>query len=222
MTGHCNAHTNLWVIPLQPQAATNNQIMQANNNLQEHYHRANSAYHTSMLPELVQFLHAACGSPVPSTWIRAIKQGHFVTWPGPTTSLVHKHLPKSLATVKGHLNQQRKSLQSTKPNSIQPNDDLSPSSDSPNEQSHHLYAATIELTGQTATDLTGQFPSNSSRGNKYILILYNYNSNSILAKPMKNHSDSEHLRAYNKLHQYLVIRGFKPKSRNWITRPRPH
>jgi hypothetical protein len=28
---------------------------------------------------------------------------------------------------------------------------------------------------------------------------------------MQNHSDTEHLRAYNKLHQYLVDKGFKPR-----------
>jgi hypothetical protein len=55
-----------------------------------------------------------------------------------------------------------------------------------------------------------QFPVTSSHGNKYILVLYDYNSNTILAEPMKNCSDKEHLRAYNKLHQFLVDCSFKP------------
>ena len=34
-------------------------------------------------------------------------------------------------------------------------------------------------------DLTGQFPHISARGYKYIFILYDYDSNSILAEPLK-------------------------------------
>jgi hypothetical protein len=205
MTGYRDPHTNLWVIPMDT-PTPNNHLGPANTE-----HLANSAYHTSALPELVQFLHAACGSPVPSTWIRAIEQGHFATWPGLSANLVRKHLPKSIATVKGHLNQQRQNIRSTKPPpTIEPITDLNPPSDSPNARSHHVYAATSEITGQIATDLTGRFPSTSSRGNKDIFILYDYDSNAILAEPMKNRSDTEHLRAYNKLHQYLVLRGFKP------------
>jgi hypothetical protein len=73
MTGYRDTSTNLWVIPMSNQAPTD-QLGPANNE-----HRANSAYRTSTLPELVQFLHAACGNPVPFTWIRAIEQGHFAT-----------------------------------------------------------------------------------------------------------------------------------------------
>jgi hypothetical protein len=41
--------------------------------------------------------------------------------------------------------------------------------------------------------------------------LYDYDSNFILAETMRNRSGTEHLRAYNSLHQYLVERGFKPQ-----------
>jgi hypothetical protein len=42
--------------------------------------------------ELAQYLHAACFSPVPSTFVQAIKKGHFITWPGLTAELITKHL----------------------------------------------------------------------------------------------------------------------------------
>jgi hypothetical protein len=205
LRGHRDPITKLWTIPLtaDPHPAIN------------HYspsfeHQAFSAYHTSNQTELVTFLHAACGSPVPSTWIKAIDNGHFATWPGLTSDLIRKLLPKSLATVKGHLNQQRKNIRSTQPKSV-PNSDEQPISDSPNERTHHVFAAVHDTTtGQISTDLTGRFPTTSSRGNKYILVLYDYDSNAILTEPMQNRSDKEHLRAYNKLHLYLVDRGFKP------------
>jgi hypothetical protein len=44
--------------------------------------------------DLVRFLHAAAFSPVKDTWLKAIRAGHFATWPGLTEDLVRKHLPK--------------------------------------------------------------------------------------------------------------------------------
>ena len=64
--------------------------------------------------ELVNYLHACCFSPTKRTFLQAIKNGNFITWPGLTTELVSKHLITPLATAKGHLTQERKNLQSTK------------------------------------------------------------------------------------------------------------
>ena len=35
-------------------------------------------------------------------------------------------------------------------------------------------------------DLTGQFPYNSSTGNKYIYVMYDYDSNAILVQAIQN------------------------------------
>ena len=72
-----------------------------------------------------------------------------------------------------------------------------------------IYVKAIETTGQIYTDQTGRFPTTSSRGNKYIMILYDYDSNAILAKPLKSKSEGEMIRAYTKLHEYLPGRGLK-------------
>lgn len=66
------------------------------------------------IEELVQFLHASCCNPSPSTFIVAVKNGNFITWPGLTAELIEKYLPPSSATIKGHLKQERKNIQSTK------------------------------------------------------------------------------------------------------------
>jgi hypothetical protein len=190
---------------------------------------ANSAYHQPSQKKLVRFLHAAAGSPVPSTWIAAIQKEHYATWPGLTDDLIRKHLPKSVATVKGHLDQQRQNIRSTKPNppkpanntsipSLAPNasppksddTDCHPTSDVPNQRTYTIYAASIDIRGEIATDLTGRFPTTSYQGHKYILIVYDYDSNAILVEPMKNRSAQEHLRAYNILYHYLCARGFRP------------
>jgi hypothetical protein len=73
-----------------------------------------------------------------------------------------------------------------------------------------VYAATIDA-GQIYTDQTGRFPVVSSKGNKYIIILYDYDSNAILAQPIKDRAAPELLKAFQVMEQELVARGLKPK-----------
>ena len=69
----------------------------------------------------------------------------------------------------------------------------------------------IEQTGQIYMDQTGHLPVTSSRGNKYIMTLYDYDSNAILTEPIKFRSEAEIIRAYSKIHESLTRCGFKPK-----------
>jgi hypothetical protein len=50
-------------------------------------------------------------------------------------------------------------------------------------KTQYVYAATIDA-GQIYTGQTGKFPVVSSKGNKYIMILYDYDRNAILAQPI--------------------------------------
>ena len=52
--------------------------------------------------ELVRFLHTTCFYPVKSTWLKAIANGNFATFPGLTTSLVSKYLSNEIPTIHGH------------------------------------------------------------------------------------------------------------------------
>jgi hypothetical protein len=56
----------------------------------------------------------------------------------------------------------------------------------------------------------GRFPTTSLSGKTYILILYDYDSNSILSYPMKNRGDKEMVRAFDLLVQSIILRGLKP------------
>jgi hypothetical protein len=73
-----------------------------------------------------------------------------------------------------------------------------------------VYAATI-VAGQIYTDQTVIFPVVSSKGKKYIMILYDYDSNAILAKTNKDRTSPELLKAFQVMEQELVARGLKPK-----------
>jgi hypothetical protein len=58
--------------------------------------------------------------------------------------------------------------------------------------------------------LTGILPTTYHSCNKYILILYDYDSNSVLSAPMKNRGDREIVCTFDFLIQYLIIRGLIP------------
>jgi hypothetical protein len=97
LTGPRDRKTNLWTIPLETKSIVvpNDKVTLPN--------QAHSAYHTTTKEDHVRFLHASAGSPVPSTWTDAINKGNYATWPGITSELVTKHLPKVEATIKGHM-----------------------------------------------------------------------------------------------------------------------
>ena len=64
--------------------------------------------------DLAKFLHDCCDDPVVSTFITAIKNNQFITWPGLTANLILNHLPPSRETTKGNLHHELQHLQSMK------------------------------------------------------------------------------------------------------------
>ena len=59
-------------------------------------------------------------------------------------------------------------------------------------------------------DQTGQFPTQSRSGNKYIMVMVEIDSNAILVEPMKSRKDAEMTRAYTSLLQRLRRAGINP------------
>eukprot|EP00957_Ditylum_brightwellii_P134274 10237296-Ditylum_brightwellii.AAC.1 len=74
----------------------------------EKNHHANSMQKTTTMSEQMQFLHAAAGSPVTSTWTTEVKNEYFISWPGLTVNNINKHLPNSVSTSRGHIEMQHK------------------------------------------------------------------------------------------------------------------
>jgi hypothetical protein len=170
----------------------------------------------SSIVEHIQFLHAAAFSPVTSTWIDAINNGHFTTWPGLTAEAVRKHLPKSFATAQGHLDQARKNQRSTKSikDAIEHQEPLMPKQEPHNAKTNYVYAAMgkfSEATNMIHSNLTGHFPQTSTQGNKYVLIVYSYDGNAILAQPMQARDDKSSIEAYTIVLNRLKKAGLAPK-----------
>ena len=123
--------------------------------------------------KFVLFAHAALGSPSITTFINAINLGYFTHWPRLTAQLIRAHLPHTIATAKGHLNQHRQGVDSTK--ILLSNDDADTSTNDPiishtPAESNHVYLSIQRLSHQLSSDLTGRFPVTSDTGSLYVLV----------------------------------------------------
>ena len=123
---------------------------------------------------------------MPSTLIKAIDAGFLSSFLGLTPQLVKKHLPKSIHTGKGHMDRDRKNLQSTTRSKANPLPPVNAHPVVPPTRTNLFICTIIEATNKDYSDLTGKFPVQSALGNKYILIVYHYDSNAILAEPLKD------------------------------------
>jgi hypothetical protein len=75
-------------------------------------------------------------------------------------------------------------------------------------KTHLVYAVLVDQ-GQLYTDLVGKFPVRSSKVDSYVMVCYIYECNYV--KVMKSRSDSEWVKAYDRIHQELTAKAFKPK-----------
>ena len=177
------------------------------------YH-ANAAIGTNTAANMVAFMHAAFFSPALSTLEKAMQKGYLPNIPGFTTTTLKKHPPQSAAMIKGHLDQTRQNVRSTK-NTTENNeeDEFYPLQLTlPNdEQANYCYATIFSQSGKMYSDQTGNFFQASSKGNLLIMVLYDYDSNAILAEPLKNRKAETILAAYEKMHRFLKSKGMKPK-----------
>jgi hypothetical protein len=78
MSGVRDQKSRLWRVALQ-------EIPQSN-----YKNACHHAHETSNLKELINYLHATAFSLVKSTWIKAIKNGNFSSWPGLTEYAAEK------------------------------------------------------------------------------------------------------------------------------------
>ena len=126
---------------------------------------------------------------------------------------LQKTITNLIPTAKGHLNQERANLQSTKKITTADDEDFSPN-DGDTSKTYlnmaKLFKAKPKET--TYTDQTGRFPYRSSRGNKYIMVMYDYNSNAILTTPLRNRQAKTLTDAWELLHQRLTQHGHPTKN----------
>jgi hypothetical protein len=81
--------------------------------------------------------------------------------------------------------------------------------DAVDDEDDFFPAAVVEV-GQIYTDLKGHFPTTSLSDKKYILVLNDYDSNTIKTTHMKKRGYKEMARTYDLLIQALLDRGLTP------------
>eukprot|EP00804_Cyclotella_cryptica_P024369 CCRYP_020067-RA/>CCRYP_020067-RA protein AED:0.42 eAED:0.30 QI:0/0/0/1/0/0/2/0/521 len=65
--------------------------------------------------------------------------------------------------------------------------------------------------GTVYTDQTGNFPVRSFHGNRCQFVAYDYRSNAILVRALKDQTDASLLTAFQDVYAYLTKRGFRPR-----------
>ncbi len=193
LAGSRTPTTKLWQLDIQPLAK----------------HTANAAIGTATPADLVAFAHAAMFSPVMSTMAKAMQHGYLPAFAGLTLECLQQHPLWSIAMHKGHMDQDQMNTHSTKTAPIE--DEPFPVEEEDGTPMHACYTALMEPTGQTYMDLTRKFVAASSNGNNYLLIIYDYDSNAILAIPLKNCKAESIINAYKMGHARLCATGLKHK-----------
>ncbi len=157
------------------------------------------------LEQIVATYHAMFNWPAVNTFLAAIDRG-YITVPGLTAAMVRKYPPNPTATAKGHLDQLRQGLHSTKHlMDEETDDDWHPSRLVPTV-SHvsQRRRATVQTriykphppSRRNHSDLAGRFPVTSLHGNQYMMIMYCEDANYIHVEVMRERKAADFLKAY--------------------------
>jgi hypothetical protein len=170
-------------------------------------------HQTSSTPEeLVAFAHAALGSPPLSTLETAMKKGYLPPFVGLSTVTLKKYPPSLEATTMGHMDNRRKNIQSTKPKAnLAQEQDHFPDQPSDTKRTNMCFLAAAEPRHIVYSDQTGRLPQPSSSGNNYLLVAYDYDSNAILMRPIKNRTAEALTAGIQDIHNTLSKGGCQPK-----------
>jgi hypothetical protein len=159
---------------------------------------AANVYSLPSMPQSIRYLHAAAGFPTKDSWIKAINNGNYATWPGITVEAVNKHFPESVETQKGHMKKQRQNVRSTKQKVIA--DEVSDAVElTQTITKQNVLVKVINASETVFTDQMGRFPVQSNRGNTSVMVYYDIDANYIDAEPIRSHADPQMIAAYQKL-----------------------
>ena len=172
-------------------------------------------YEQNVVPKLIKWYHATAGFPATRAWMRAIRDGFYLTWPGLTAAQVKKHLGISDHTTYGHLQLIRQGIRSTTKSPVPPTDQGYDTINTSSRSKTHKVAfnaiVTKELKNMIGSGLAGRFPTTSARGHKYILIMYDYDANYTYAIPIKSREAPEIKRGSKEAYNHLTKNGFHAK-----------
>jgi hypothetical protein len=186
---------------------------------------AHSAYTQDTAQDLAMYLHACTGYPVLTTWTRAISNGNYRSWPNLSAATgpkwIRRHQPKSIETTMGHMKAICSGARSTKNTKSKPSievEDVVDNNEEPDlkpprshieiAKNHQVACRVVEIQhsnvkGLVSSDLPCQFPFISNKGNDYVLVMYDYDTNSIIGKPIKSQDADQLVFGYQQCYDEL-------------------
>jgi hypothetical protein len=160
---------------------------------------ANAIFNLSNTLQSLLYHHPLVGFPPKETFLATVRVGNFATWPGSTTTLIHKHFPDLGKTQKGYMKGQRKGVRSTKvlvPVTIK----VEPGTANPPPPTitkhYEIFIVVYKLLDTIHTDQTGPFPITSQQGYWYIIVSIHLGADYIFCKLMKNQTKGKMITAY--------------------------
>ncbi len=206
----CNL-TGLWKLPLHA-------VETAANKDPQHNEAINVIFDLPSACQNFLWYHTAAGFPPKETFIRAVCNGNYATWPKLTVQLIPKYMLDLDETAKGHLKGQCQGIRSMKQKAfekmikveearIKIEGDSSPFCSLPPTKLNNIFVRVEDLNEEIHTNLTGAFPHTSQCGNCYIMVAVHLNAKYIFAKPMKNGTEGEIVRVYQKIINRMKLAG---------------
>ena len=169
---------------------------------------AASAYEVQTVAALVNFFHMSLGSPSILEWINCINKNWFKSWPGLSADRVRSYCNKKEQTTLGNQKMIKKNVRTSNPII-----DLAIRKQRMELKKKLHSIGTFLIDGDdlkqlVAMDLPGRYPITSARGHKYIMVMYDYDTNYINAVPIKSRKSNELVRAFKVCYDELKLRGF--------------
>ena len=78
-------------------------------------------------------------------------------------------------------------------------------------KTEHIFLKLYNASEKIYSDQIGRFTITSSKGSKYVMIIYEYDSNHIHGQRIKPCNASDLTTAYEKVHEIVTSRGLKPQ-----------
>ncbi len=181
----------LWRVPLRPNdpSAKSEYVLLSKSSEEA----INNVYGLPSTKQAVRYLHACAGFPTKATWIKAIRAGNYASWPHLTVKAVQQHFPESDETQQGHMRSIKQGIRSTKEKkrSIEVETVEGKTVTIPLKKHHDDYVQVEKAKETIYSDQTGAFPVRSRKGNIYVMIMCEMDSNAILSEAMRDRSSGE-------------------------------
>jgi hypothetical protein len=113
-------------------------------------------------------------SPTKSAFLKAVKNGHLITWTYLTKQAINKPFKLAPSNTMSHMQQRRQHIRSTSKNST--TSDMGDEAVAPiglGTKTHLIYAVVVDQ-GQLYKNINGKIMVRSSKGDWYVMVCYSY------------------------------------------------